>query len=192
MLERVVLQRLARDVARDPRAVLPEVLGRLRHTRKAQERMLEKALTLPCDSILATGYRGRLGILAQQSERLAAACAQDTPLATPYLQYLREAVGDGSSFTQLERLVFIHLAQVETNELLTVLIGALDREPEQALLSLIRIEEMTWQEWTNAQLVGRTERGEGLQVRKAREQFRRLYDRARLYAVGTFLQRGLR
>ncbi len=182
MLEQLALLRLKQTVAHD-RNALAEVLTRLVQSREAQQVWVagldaaavctERQVILRRQSADLTAHLARLGVRSQLA-------------ATPFIQYLRDAVGDGSTLTTAQKYVFIDFVQVEVIALLDMLVEALARDARTAaLLQQIRAEEILWQRWVRTQ-------PEFLTSNPAvKTRFERLFAEARLHAVAVFMREGL-
>lgn len=184
MFEELFFGRLKQEVARNPQ-LLGEVLDRIRQSRIIQISLLERLERKP-------EFTQRLETLASQQERLAALLKSmnfnKISGATPYVQYLREAIGDPRQLTAVEQLVFMEIGQGESVELLNGLADALNHDLKtRDGLRKLREEEVQWKTWIATELA-RTSRNN--EIANARSRFSDVYGKARLQAIGTFLREG--
>jgi hypothetical protein len=184
MLEELFFGRLKQEVARNPQ-LLGEVLDRIRQSRIIQTNLLERLEEKP-------EFTERLAILAHQQESLAellkALNFNKVAATTPYIQALREAIGDPRRLSAVEQLVFMEIGQGESVELLNGLADALNQDLKtRDGLRKLRDEEVQWKTWIASELARTGKQNEIVQSRK---HFDDIYGKARLEAIGTFLREG--
>lgn len=184
MLEELFFGRLKQEVARNPQ-LLGEVLDRIRQSRIIQTSLLERLEEQP-------EFTERLRTLARQQESLTellkALHFAKVVATTPYIQYLREAIGDARRLSTVEQLVFMEIGQGESVELLNGLADALNQDLKtRDGLRKLRDEEVQWKAWIANELA---QTGKHNEIANARKRFADIYGKARLQAIGTFLKEG--